>query len=102
MYTIDPWFPTSDHQGGGHTDHSHLILGHAGVVARMLAAQLTDGQQAGHIVNPHDHALVQLLAVPEPGHQHGRVSLRHEAGLSQALASFKIIPEHKVLNFWCN
>ena len=96
---------TSHHQAGRHRDHRHGVLGHTAVVAGVLAGQVGDGQQAGHLVNASDAGgLVTLhgAAVPEPGDQHGRVPLGHEAGLPQSLALNIIIAEHEVLNFGCN
>ena len=96
---------TSHHQATRHRDHRHRVLGHAAVVAGVVAGEVGDGQQTGHLVNTSDASrlgALHRLSVPEPGDQHGRVSLRHEAGLPQALALNIIIAEHEVLNFGCN
>ena len=105
MQTESAVLVTSHHQARRHRDHGHLVLGDAAVVAGLVAGEVRDGQQAGHLVNTSDpHGLRALHGgpVPEPGDQHGRVPLGDEAGLPQALALNIIIAEHEVLNFWCN
>ena len=96
---------TSHHQARRHRDHRHLILGDTAVVTGLVAGEVRDGQQTGHLVNASDPDGLRALhwdAVPEPGDQHGRISLGDKAGLPQSLALNIIIAEHEVLNFWCN
>ena len=45
---------TSHHQARRHRDHGHLVLGDAAVVAGLVAGEVRDGQQAGHLVNASD------------------------------------------------
>ena len=93
---------TSDHQPRRHARHGHLVARHAAVVAGVARREAGDGEQAGHLVYADGQLGRHGGAVPEPGHQHGRVALGHKASLAKALAFFKIIPEDKVLNFGCN
>ena len=90
------------HQRRCDADHRHLVLGHAAVVAGVVRGEVGDDQQACHLVYADRVGGLQGDPVPEPGHQHRRVALGHEASLAQSLALFKIVAEDKVLNFWCN
>ena len=90
------------HKTCRYTDHGNFVLCHAAVIAGVVRRQVRDGQQAGHLVNAHSLARVDTNAISEPGNQHGRITFRHEASLSQSLAFFEIISEGKVLNFGCN
>ena len=90
------------HQRRSDADHRHLVLGHAAVVAGVVRGEVGDDQEACDLVNADSVSGLQGDPVPEPGHQHRRVTLRYEASLAQSLALFKIVAEDKVLNFWCN
>ena len=93
---------TSDHEAGSYTDHRHLVLGHTAVVAGVTVGQIGNGQQAGHLVDPHCLLGVNLDPISKPADQHRRIALRHKIGLAKSLTLFKIIAEDKVLYLRCN
>ena len=90
------------HQRRRDAHHRHLVLGHAAVVAGVVRGEVGDDQEAGHLVDADSVGGLQGDPVPEPGDEHRGVALGHEASLAESLALFKIVPEDKVLNFWCN
>ena len=64
----------------------------------MPARQVGDGQHGGQRVDPGDPdrlVRLQVLAVPEPLDEEGRVPLDDEAGLPDPLGALHQVPEER-------